>query len=152
METRSFSGKDLEMLVPHRGPAILIRSVTHDVGNPDVLAAEFLPTEREFAGHFGPENPVLPGHWLLEAMAVTCTALATIRELGGEGVIARPLLRECAMKSSAIVRPGDLVRIIVSISETKKLRGNGAKITFAASAEFFESGNRIAEGAITGVI
>jgi len=80
--------REILAALPHRYPFLLvdriidIRGDEHGIGIKNVTA-----NEPQFAGHF-PNNPIMPGVFLLEGMAQTAGALC-IRSLGGQ---AKPAL------------------------------------------------------------
>ncbi|MGB3072930.1 MAG: hypothetical protein WBB68_01575 [Candidatus Moraniibacteriota bacterium] len=71
---------ELEQVLPHRGNALLIERV--DIFPSQGLAIgllRFAAAENDpvFTGHF-PDNPIMPGHWLVEFASLTCAVLFTV--------------------------------------------------------------------------
>lgn len=71
---------ELKQVLPHRGNALLIEKA--DIWPSQGLAIgllRFAKAEKEpvFSGHFH-DNPIMPGHWLVEFASLTCAALFTV--------------------------------------------------------------------------
>lgn len=69
------SSEQIQQLIPHRPPLLLIDEVTSLNIDCDITATLHLePSWDIFTGHF-PGNPILPGAYLIEAMAQACALL-----------------------------------------------------------------------------
>lgn len=70
----------VKTILPHREPFLFIDEVIDIKGTEKVIAIkEFNKNESFFAGHF-PENPVLPGVLLIEAMAQASIILYSLNK------------------------------------------------------------------------
>ncbi|WP_304334635.1 3-hydroxyacyl-ACP dehydratase FabZ [Conchiformibius steedae] len=80
--TLPIEAKDIQKLIPHRYPFMLLDRVTAFEPNKRLTAIKNISmNEPQFQGHF-PDFPVMPGVLLIEAMAQACGALAILSEGG----------------------------------------------------------------------
>ena len=80
--TLPIEAKDIQKLIPHRYPFMLLDRVTAFEPNKRLTAMKNISmNEPQFQGHF-PDFPVMPGVLLIEAMAQACGALAILSEGG----------------------------------------------------------------------
>lgn len=74
--------KDIQKLIPHRYPFMLLDRITaFEVGKSLTALKNISMNEPQFTGHF-PDFPVMPGVLIIEAMAQACGALAILTEGG----------------------------------------------------------------------
>lgn len=74
--------KDIQKLIPHRYPFMLIDRITvFESGKSLIAIKNITMNEPQFTGHF-PDFPVMPGVLVIEAMAQACGALAILTEGG----------------------------------------------------------------------
>lgn len=74
--------KDIQKLIPHRYPFMLIDRITAFESGKSLIAIKNITmNESQFTGHF-PDFPVMPGVLVIEAMAQACGALAILTEGG----------------------------------------------------------------------
>ena len=74
--------KDIQKLIPHRYPFMLIDRITAFESGKSLIAIKNITmNEPQFTGHF-PDFPVMPGVLVIEAMALACGALAILTEGG----------------------------------------------------------------------
>jgi 3-hydroxyacyl-[acyl-carrier-protein] dehydratase len=121
IKMNSYLGVDLLDLVPHRDDALVIDSVMYDPEQPNQIVASrtLVASDTEFDGHL-PGNPIFPGHWQLECMAVAATALLTLKT----GIMVIPALREISeMKFALPIKPGDTMEILVTLEKQRGLLG-----------------------------
>ena len=139
---------DLEALLPHRPPFLLVdRLVEVDPGAEGVAERRIAEDDPVFEGHF-PGNPLYPGTLLVEIMA---QAAAVVFGLPKEGEAkATPsghpgekyLVGIEKMRFKGMTRPGDLVRVHV-----KFIKKFGPISRVKARAEI--DGKLVAEGELT---
>ncbi|QMT33987.1 3-hydroxyacyl-ACP dehydratase FabZ [Conchiformibius steedae DSM 2580] len=80
--TLPIEAKDIQKLIPHRYPFMLLDRVTAFEPDKRLTAIKNISmNEPQFQGHF-PDFPVMPGVLLIEAMAQACGALAILSEGG----------------------------------------------------------------------
>ncbi len=107
--------KDFKESIPHREPFLFVDRVLEQTEN--TIKTERLVREDEyyFQGHY-PENPILPGVLLCEAMfqagAILVSSIADFSS-GGVPVVTRA----DKIKFKKMVRPGDVLTIIVEFTE-----------------------------------
>lgn len=117
---------EIRKILPHRYPFLLIDRVLAYTLEPEkTLTAIKNVTINEpfFQGHF-PENPVMPGVLILEAMAQACgvlahVALATSKDVGGIYY----LVKIDNAKFNRKVIPGD--QLLMEVKQTRLMRGMG---------------------------
>ena len=64
--------KDIQKLIPHRYPFMLIDRITAFESGKSLIAIKNITmNEPQFTGHF-PDFPVMPGVLVIEAMAQAC--------------------------------------------------------------------------------
>ena len=118
MKPRMMERSEIEALIPHRPPFLWIDWVEELEPGVRCVAVKFVdPANPIFAGHF-PTKPILPGIFLIEAVAQTAgvmlgsAAPATVGSAGGVALLAAVN----RFKFLKPVTPGQELRI-----ETKKL-------------------------------
>jgi len=110
---------EIEALIPHRAPHLWIDRVEELEPGVRCVAVKFVdPANPVFAGHF-PGKPILPGVFLIEAMAQTAgvmlgAAMPQAKHSGGTGVALLAAVNR--FKFLKPVTPGQELRV-----ETKKL-------------------------------
>lgn len=80
--TLPIEAKDIQKLIPHRYPFMLLDRITaFEHGHTLTAIKNVSMNEPQFTGHF-PDFPVMPGVLIIEAMAQACGALAILTEGG----------------------------------------------------------------------
>ncbi|MCG7656131.1 3-hydroxyacyl-ACP dehydratase FabZ [Wielerella bovis] len=80
--TLPIEAKDIQKLIPHRYPFMLLDRITAFESGKSLTALKNISmNEPQFQGHF-PDFPVMPGVLIIEAMAQACGALAILTEGG----------------------------------------------------------------------
>ena len=107
---------EIETMIPHRAPFLWIDRVEELEPGVRCVAVKFVdPADPIFAGHF-PAKPILPGVFLIEAVAQTAgVMLGSAAPQGGGGGLAL-LAAVNRFKFLKTVTPGQNLRV-----ETKKL-------------------------------
>jgi len=105
--------KEIKKIIPHRFPFLLIDKVIDVKPNEKLIALKNVTiNEHFFVGHF-PEEKVMPGVLIIEAMAQAgCIYFYYSRNLQGKSLIY--YLAKVSAKFIAPVVPGDQLRIEVT--------------------------------------
>jgi|SRR6185312_7587002 3-hydroxyacyl-[acyl-carrier-protein] dehydratase len=134
----------LMKLLPHRYPFLMIDRIIDIDGNESAVGIKNVTmNEPHFSGHF-PDQPVMPGVLIIEAMAQTAGAIC-IRAVGA----AKPSLVYFLTIDNAKFRkpvvPGDQLRIHV-----RKIKMRGNLLRFAC--EGMVDGAKVAEAEISAMM
>lgn len=121
---------EIQRIIPHRYPMLLIDRVEElEVGKRAVAIRNVTAHEQVFNGHF-PGNPVLPGVLIVEAMAQTgAVALLSMDEFKGKTAYFGGIKEA---KFRKVVRPGDTLRIEVTLEKIRNNVGLGKAIATVA--------------------
>jgi 3-hydroxyacyl-[acyl-carrier-protein] dehydratase len=124
------STKDIERILPHRYPFLLVDRVVHiDLDANEILGIKNVSVnEPFFQGHF-PGAPIMPGVLLLEALAQTGGIL--VHQKGYDKKIA-VLLNITNAKFRRPVVPGDVLQLHV---KGLHISGTGGKIQGRATVQ-----------------
>jgi 3-hydroxyacyl-[acyl-carrier-protein] dehydratase len=117
--------EQIQQLLPHRYPFLLVDRVIEIVPETSVVALKNVTiNEPFFKGHF-PAHPVMPGVLLIEAMAQAAGLLTQLsrRLKGDNGSPLFYLVKDDNARFSAPVMPGDQLRLEVSLK--RQMRGMG---------------------------
>lgn len=116
----------IQQIIPHRHPFLLIDRVTElESGKRAVAIKAVTATEPHFAGHF-PEEHVMPGVLIIEALAQT-GAVAMLSLEKNKGKIAYFAgINKARFKSK--VKPGDLLVLEVEIIKERAGIGIGSAV------------------------
>ncbi|WP_407928956.1 3-hydroxyacyl-ACP dehydratase FabZ [Heliobacterium mobile] len=119
----NLSAQDIQGILPHRPPFLLIDKVIElEVGKSAVALKNVTINEPFFQGHF-PGHPVMPGVLILEAMAQT-GAVALLKMPEYEGRIAL-FAGVDGVRFRRQVMPGDTLRLEVELTALRKSIGKG---------------------------
>ena len=116
IERRVIERSEIETLIPHRAPFLWIDRVEELEPGVRCVAVKFVdPADPIFVGHF-PAKPILPGVFLIEAVAQTAGVMlgSTGPRVAGAGVALLAAVNRFKFLKTVI--PGQNLRV-----ETKKL-------------------------------
>ena len=115
--------KEIMSIIPHRQPFLLIDRVEEIVEGEKVIATKNVSyNEPFFAGHF-PQEPVMPGVLIVEAMAQAgAVAILSMDEFKGKTAYFGGI-KNAKFKKKVV--PGDVLRLEVSIEKLKRNAGIG---------------------------
>jgi 3-hydroxyacyl-[acyl-carrier-protein] dehydratase len=113
--------QDVKNYLPHRYPFLLIDRVLElEIGKSLVAIKNVTFNEPQFTGHF-PEQPIMPGVLIVEALAQATGILAFKSEVGKpiDGQIYM-LVGIDKVRFKRIVEPGDQIRLEVEVMIVKR--------------------------------
>ena len=135
---------ELMKLLPHRYPFLMIDRIVEIDGDDSAIGVKNVTiNEPHFQGHF-PDQPVMPGVLIVEAMAQTAGAIC-IRLVGASKPSLVYFLTIDNAKFRKPVVPGDQLRIHV-----KKIKKRGNLLKFAC--EGLVDGAKVAEAEISAMM
>jgi len=118
--------KEIRKLLPHRYPFLLVdRVISYSLEPEKILTAvkNVSVNEPFFNGHF-PQNPIMPGVLILEAMAQACGLLANVAlATSQDGAALYYLVKIDRAKFHRPVIPGD--QLLMDVTQTRLMRGLG---------------------------
>ncbi|MEO1917390.1 3-hydroxyacyl-ACP dehydratase FabZ [Candidatus Thioglobus sp.] len=113
--------QDVKNYLPHRYPFLLIDRVLEiEIGKSLVAIKNVTFNEPQFTGHF-PEQPIMPGVMIVEALAQATGILAFKSEVGKpiDGQIYM-LVGIDKVRFKRVVEPGDQIRLEVEVMVVKR--------------------------------
>ncbi len=112
--------KDILSMLPHRYPFLLVDKVKIiRAGEEGIGIKNITMNEPQFTGHF-PENPIMPGVLIMEAMAQTCGIVVKDVTGGGNGgVVLFMGIDEAKFRKPFL--PGDIMEM--HVVKEKECRG-----------------------------
>jgi len=130
--------------LPHRYPFLLVDRIIDIKGDDSATGIKNVTiNEPHFTGHF-PENPIMPGVLIIEAMAQTAGAIGLFqRGPSRPGIVYFMTIDNAKFRKPVV--PGDQLMIYV-----KKVKGRGAVLRYSCVAEV--DGSKVAEAEVTAMI
>ncbi len=134
---------EIMSIIPHRPPFLLIdRVIDIEVGKNITAIKNVSMNEPFFVGHF-PQEPVMPGVLIVEAMAQAgAVTLLSLEQFKGKTAYFGAINNA---KFRGKVVPGDTLRIEVEITKVRKVAGIGMGIAYVGD-------KKVAEGELTFMI
>ena len=112
---------EIEAILPHRPPMLLLDEVLELVPGERVLARKTV-TDEDCAGHF-PGNPIMPGVKMVEALA-QAGAVAVLSEEENRGKLAL-FAGIDDVRFKRVVRPGDVLTLECQVETVRGPIGRG---------------------------
>jgi len=112
---------EIEEILPHRAPFLLIDEVLELVPGERVVARK-LVTDEDCAGHF-PGNPIMPGVKMVEALA-QCGAVAVLSQEENKGKLAL-FAGIDDVRFKRVVRPGEVLTLQCDVETVRGPIGRG---------------------------
>lgn len=106
--------EEIEALIPHRGPMLLVDQVVQRDPQKIVCRKTFRPDEYFFQGHY-PDFPLVPGVILCEASMQAGAILLAAWMEEGQGVPVATRMNDVRFKR--MVRPGETIEMEVRLNE-----------------------------------
>ncbi len=135
--------KEIMSILPHRHPFLLIdRVLEMEEGKKCVALKNVTMNEPFFQGHF-PQEPVMPGVLIIEALAQTgAVAMLSMEEFKGKIAFFGGIDKA---KFRGKVVPGDTLRLEVEMIKIKRNAGIGKGVAYVGD-------KKVAEGELTFMI
>lgn len=116
----------IKELLPHRYPLLLVDRVIDYTLEPEITLTAIknvTVNEPHFNGHF-PQNPIMPGVLIIEAMAQACGLLANVAlATSQEDATKYYMVKIDKAKFNRKVIPGD--QLVMEVKQTRLMRGLG---------------------------
>ncbi len=121
------SATEIEALIPHRWPILLVdRIIEYDADARRIVGIKGVTaTEWFFQGHF-PGLPVMPGVFQVEALAQTMAVYVAKQPGFGDRIGLFAGIEECRFKR--VVAPGDTLRLEVTMEKLGRRFGRGRAV------------------------
>jgi 3-hydroxyacyl-[acyl-carrier-protein] dehydratase len=121
------STREIERLIPHRWPFLLVdRIVEYDPARQYIKGEKAVTaTEWFFQGHF-PGLPVMPGVLQVEALAQTMGVYVAQQEGFGDRIGLFAGIEDCRFKR--VVQPGDRLTLEVTMEKLGRRMGRGRAV------------------------
>jgi 3-hydroxyacyl-[acyl-carrier-protein] dehydratase len=117
----SLGRAEIEAILPHRDPFLLLDEVVELVPGERVVARKTV-TDEDCAGHF-PGNPIMPGVKMVEALA-QCGAVAVLSQPENRGRLAL-FAGIDDVRFKRIVRPGEVLDLSCEVEAMRGPVGRG---------------------------
>ncbi len=132
--------KEIQEIIPHRYPFCLIDKVVDIEESKRITAIKNVTmNEYFFQGHF-PQEPVMPGVLIIEAMAQAGAVLILSKEENKGKIAYFGGINNAKFRGKVV--PGDQLRLEVEMVKLKKIAGIGKGIAYV-------DGKKVAEAEMT---
>jgi 3-hydroxyacyl-[acyl-carrier-protein] dehydratase len=120
----ALSRADVESIIPHRDPFLLLDEVVEIEAGARVVARKLVRADEWYlAGHF-PGNPIMPGVLMVEALAQTgAVAVLSLEENRGKLVLFAGI---DDLRFKRVVRPGDMLTLECTLERMRGPIGKGS--------------------------
>lgn len=138
--TLPIEAKDIQKLIPHRYPFMLLDRITEFEHGKSLTAIKNISiNEPQFTGHF-PDFPVMPGVLIIEAMAQASGALAILTEGGRnpDEIYFFAGIDNARFKRQVI--PGDQLTLKIELLQSKRGIGKFAARAYVGEELAVEAG------------
>ncbi len=123
VKTKEIDIQEIMRLLPHRYPFLMVDRITSLIPRQSVTGIKNVTVnEPFFPGHF-PDNPVMPGVLIIEALAQAAGVLGCLHMAGAVGGGLYYLAKIEEARFTRTVGPGD--QLILNAREIKRKRGMG---------------------------
>ncbi|MBP8692476.1 MAG: 3-hydroxyacyl-ACP dehydratase FabZ [Sedimentibacter sp.] len=120
--------KDILETIPHRYPMLLIDKIIDlQEGQRAVGIKNITMNEQFFQGHF-PENPVMPGVLIIEALAQTGAFAILSSEKFRNKTVYFGGIKDARFKRKVL--PGDTLKLVTQITKMKSTLGMGTATAY----------------------
>ena len=124
MSQAVMSTRDIEAVIPHRWPFLLVDRIVEYAPEEQRIVGEKAVTATEWymQGHF-PGLPVMPGVLQVEALAQTMAVYVAKQPGFGDTIGLFAEISDCRFKR--VVQPGDRLRLEVTVEKLGRRMGRG---------------------------
>jgi 3-hydroxyacyl-[acyl-carrier-protein] dehydratase len=124
MSDTVMSTRDIEAVIPHRWPFLLVDRIVEYAPEEQRIVGEKAVTATEWymQGHF-PGLPVMPGVLQVEALAQTMAVYVAKQPGFGDTIGLFAEISDCRFKR--VVQPGDRLRLEVTVEKLGRRMGRG---------------------------
>lgn len=137
--------QELMELIPHRYPILMIDQLVDIIQGVGAVGIKNVPIgDKVFEGHF-PAKPIMPGVFIIEAMAQTAAAYAAYAENKDLKSQSAMLFGIDKVRFRQAVTPGDQLRVKVYIT-----RKRVSVWKFAGKA--YVDGSKVADGSFSAIL
>lgn len=129
--------EQIKEIIPHRDPFVMIDTIEELKPGISALGSKYVSSDEDyFRGHF-PQNPVMPGVLILEALAQTgAVALLSLEQFKGKTAFFGGMNK---VRFRRQVVPGDTLKLAIEITKLKGTVGIGKAIAYVKNEKAVEA-------------